>query len=53
MFIRIDNVNYFVIPDDKSPIEIFNEIFARMEAKRISNTEKRKILSEIKKQLRG
>ena len=53
MFIKIDNVNYFVIVDGKTPTEIYEEIFARMEIQRITNLQKRKILSQIKKQLKG
>lgn len=53
MFIKIENVNYFVIPDDKSVFEIYEEIFARMEVQKITNLQKRKILSQIKRQIKG
>jgi hypothetical protein len=53
MFIKIDNVNYFVIVDGKTPSEIFDEIFARMEIQKITRLEKRKIISKIKKQIKG
>lgn len=51
MFFKIDNVNYFVIPDEKSSNDIFQEIFARMQTHYITEQEKRKILAEIRKQL--
>ncbi len=51
MFIKIYNINYFVIIDNKSPLEIFDEIFPRMEIQKITKLEKRKMISEIKKQL--
>lgn len=51
MFIRIKGINYFVIPEEKSVQEIYEEIFTRMDSSFISNTEKRKIVYQIKKQL--
>jgi len=51
MFFKIDNVNYFVIPDEKSTNDIFQEIFSRMQTQYIADEEKRKILAEIRKQL--
>nr|QMP83071.1 MAG: hypothetical protein [Caudoviricetes sp.] len=52
MFIKIENVNYFVIPDNKNVSEIYEEIFSRMEVQKITNLQKRKILSQIKKQIK-
>ncbi len=51
VFIKIYKSNYFVIIDNKSPLEIFDEIFPRMEIQKITKLEKRKMISEIKKQL--
>lgn len=53
MFIKIDDVNYFVIVDDKSPNEIFDEIFARMQIKKMPRLEKRRIMIKIKNKLKG
>jgi len=52
MFLKVGNVNYFVITDNKTPSDIFNEIFSRMQEQKLSFQEKRKILSEIKKQIK-
>lgn len=51
MFVSINNINYFVIPDNKSPIEIYYEIFNRMSNKSISNEQKQYIIDQISKQL--
>jgi SpoVK/Ycf46/Vps4 family AAA+-type ATPase len=51
MFIRFNGVNYFIIPDEKTPLEIYNELFTRMNKPFLSHKEKRKILAEITKQI--
>lgn len=52
MFIKINDTNYFVIPDGKSVGDIYNEIFGRMGKTYITSQEKREMLSAIKKQLK-
>ena len=52
MFLKVGNVNYFVITENKTPIEIFEEIFTRMQDQKISSREKRNIISSIKEQIR-
>lgn len=51
MFISINNVNYFIIPDNKSPNEIVSEIFLRMNKQFISKRERSDILEQVLKQL--
>lgn len=53
MFIKIDTKTYHINPSNKSTIDIYYEIFARMDVKYISNKEKRKILSTIIKEMRN
>ena len=52
MFVKIGSINYFVIADNKSVQDIFQEIFCRMNRSFISEKEKREILSAIRKQVR-
>lgn len=51
MFIRIKDTNYFILIENKSPKDIYEEIFSRMNIQYISYKEKREIISSIKKQL--
>lgn len=51
MFIHVNDTNYFIIPDDKTPQQIFDEIFSRMNVNFISYEERRKIISDIRKEL--
>lgn len=51
MFIHINDTNYFIIPDDKTPQQIFDEIFSRMNITFISYEDRRKMISDIKKEL--
>jgi lipoate-protein ligase A len=51
MFIRINNVNYFVITDNKTPREIYEEIFSRMNKTYMSVREKKEMMFEITKQI--
>jgi len=53
MFIKIYDTNYFIIIDDKSVYDIFNEIYTRMNKEFISTKEKRKIIAEIKQQIKN
>ena len=53
MFVSINNINYFVIPDNKSPIEIFYEVFNRMSVQSISPDQKRSIINQISEQLQN
>lgn len=52
MFFKVKGVNYFVVPDEKSAQEIYDEIFTRMNSSFISSKEKRKLVYQIKKQLK-
>ena len=51
MFVKIDNVNYFVLEEGKTALDVFNEIFVRMEKQYLSNEEKRKIIATIRSQI--
>jgi hypothetical protein len=51
VFIKIQNINYFVVIDNKSPLEVYNEIFSRMNKTRISMKEKKEMIFEITKQI--
>jgi hypothetical protein len=51
MFVRVNNNNFYINPKNKTVSEIYYEIFARMNKTKITPPEKRKIISEIKKQL--
>lgn len=53
MFVKIDSVNYYIIPDGKSITQIYYEIISRMNKHTFSKTEKRYIMSQIKEQLRN
>lgn len=53
MFVKINSVNYFVIPDNKSISQIYYEIISRMNKHTFSKTEKRYIISQIKEQLKN
>lgn len=53
MFIKIDKVNYFILTEGKSAMEIYQEIFSRMSDKKITQKKMREILSEIKKQVKN
>ena len=50
MFINIDGINYFILPEGKSINEIYYEIFSRMTEKKIDEKRKREIIYQIKKQ---
>lgn len=52
MFFRIDDTNYYVITDGKNVLQIFEEIFGRMDRSFISYTEKQKMISSITRQLK-
>jgi len=52
MFFRINDTNYYVITDGKNVLQIFEEIFGRMDQRFISYTEKQKIIRSIARQLR-
>jgi hypothetical protein len=52
MFFKINDTNYFVVPDGKNATQIFDEIYARMDLKYISYNDKTKILISIARQLR-
>jgi len=52
MFFRIGDTNYFVITDGKTPIQIFEEIFGRMDNKFISYNEKQRMIASIGRQLK-
>lgn len=52
MFVKIKNINYFITEINKPIMEIYNDIFARMNKRYISHKEKREIISEIKSQVR-
>lgn len=51
MFIKIDNVNYFVLVEDKTIGQIYSEILGRMAKSFISEKEKRKIINQIESQM--
>lgn len=51
MFIKISNINFFVNPEDKTPIEIFYEIFNRMNVTSITNDQKTQMIESIREQL--
>lgn len=51
MFIKIDNTNFFIIPDNKTPNDIVTEIFQRMNKQFISKRERSYILEQVLKQL--
>lgn len=40
MFIKLDSTNYFIIPDNKSPREIVNELILRMNKKVVTKDER-------------
>lgn len=51
MFIKISNINFFVNPEDKTPVEIFYEIFNRMNVTSITNDQKTQMIESIREQL--
>lgn len=51
MFIKIEGVNFFVIPDNKTPEQIANEIFLRMPIRFLSNYDRSQILKQVLEQL--
>lgn len=53
MFININSVNYFVIPDNKTPSQIVSEIFLRMNKQFLSKRERSDILEQVLKQLQS
>jgi hypothetical protein len=54
MFIKIGEVNYFILDAKKKSIQmIYDEIFTRSSMSKVTPREKREMLSSIKKQVRG
>lgn len=52
MFIKINSVNYYILDaQDKSPHEIFVEIFQRMGQNYISKKDKKQLIFEIAHQI--
>ena len=51
MFIRFNNVNYFVSPDEKTIMDIVNEIWLRSNEKTLSPDKKRQLVNIIIKTL--
>ena len=51
MFININSTNYFIIPDGKTPQEIVQEIFLRMNKQKLSNKERGDMIEQVIKQL--
>jgi hypothetical protein len=52
MFFRINETNYFVIPDGKSATQIFEEIYGRMNVTFLSANDKNKMIASIARQLK-
>lgn len=50
MFVHIKNTYYFV--KGKNPVEVFYDIFGRMNQKFISTTDKNKMIASIARQLK-
>ena len=53
MFVKIENINYYVNPENKTAIEIFYEIFSRMSVESVSMDQKIQIIENIKEQLQN
>lgn len=53
MFIKVENTNYFIIPDGKSISQIYYELISRMDKYKFTKTEKRYIMSQIKEQVKN
>ena len=51
MFIKIDNTNFFIIPDNKTPNQIVTEIFHRMDKQFLSKRDRSDILEQVLKQI--
>ena len=51
MFIKIENVNYFVLTENKTTSQICDEIINRMNRRFISHSEKRRIMSMVRQQI--
>lgn len=51
MFITVNNTNFFIIPDNKTPNQIVSEIFLRMNKRFLSKRERSDILEQVLKQL--
>lgn len=52
MFIKVDSINYFIIPDGKTIPQIYYELISRMDKHKFTKTEKRYIMSQIKEQVK-
>jgi hypothetical protein len=53
MFVKIENVNYYVNSENKTAIEIFYEVFSRMNVESVSTDQKIQIIENIKEQLKN
>lgn len=53
MFIKLNGINFFVQPEDKTPLDIFYEIFSRMNVTSISYDQKNQIIESITEQLQN
>jgi hypothetical protein len=51
MFIKINDTNFFIIPDNKTPNQMVTEIFLRMNKPFLSNRERSDILEQVLKQI--
>ena len=51
MFVKVNSTNYYINPENKTPIQIVDELFLRMNKEFISTQEKNSLLKKVTNQL--
>lgn len=51
VFIKINSINYYIVSDNKTPTQIVDELFLRMDKQHISKKERTSLMNQVSNQL--